>query len=171
MNTDYIWRDYPPLTGRHCYGRGREARERDETSPVRDSPSSLQMHSHTFSIWNGVFVRFPRDYYLCWSVESLLTRRPSTGTSLHLQAKQKVSMPYCLRVFGDKTHFSAYLPLLALVKNVSIMNPSLYPLCSEGGFTLWLNCQGTFEASTLVGADASLLSQQQYGLLESAESL
>ena len=80
-------------------------------------------------------------------------------------------LPSCRRVFGGRAYFSASLPLLALVKNVSIMNPSLYPLCSEGGFTLWLNCQGTVEASTLVGADASLLSQQQYGLLESAESL
>ena len=39
----------------------------------------------------------------------------------------------CGRVFEGRAHFSASLPLLALVKNVLLMNPSLDPSCDGGG--------------------------------------
>ena len=42
-------------------------------------------------------------------------------------------LPSCLRVFGGRAHFSASLPLLAFVKNVSLLNPSLDPTCTGGG--------------------------------------
>ena len=37
------------------------------------------------------------------------------------------------RVFGGRAHFSASLPFLAFVKNVSLLNPSLDPACAGGG--------------------------------------
>ena len=42
-------------------------------------------------------------------------------------------LPSCQQVFGGRAHFSASLPLLALVKNISLMNPSLDPACAAGG--------------------------------------
>ena len=69
------------------------------------------------------------------------------------------SLPSFQRVFRGRAHFSASLPLLALVKNFCIWNPSLEPACAGGGFTPWLTRQGTVEASTRGGVDASLLAQ------------
>ena len=40
--------------------------------------------------------------------------------------------PSCLRVLGGKAQFSASLPLLAFVKNVSLWNPSLDPAYAGG---------------------------------------
>ena len=81
-------------------------------------------------------------------------------------------LPSCQRVFGGGEHFIASLPLLALVKNVSLVRPSLDPEYSMGGgFTLWLTHQGTVEASTRGVADASLLAQQLDGHLALADSL
>ena len=34
-------------------------------------------------------------------------------------------LPSCLQVFGGRAHFSASLPLLVFVKNVSLLDPSL----------------------------------------------
>ena len=79
-------------------------------------------------------------------------------------------LPSCQRVFGGRAHFSASLALLALVKNVSLMNPSLDKACAKGGFTPWLTRQGMVEASTRGGADASLLAQQLDGRLALVES-
>ena len=42
-------------------------------------------------------------------------------------------LPYFRKLFGGRAHFCAYFPLLALVKNISLMNPSLDPLCTGGG--------------------------------------
>ena len=36
-------------------------------------------------------------------------------------------LPSCRQLFGGRANFSNSLPLLALVKNVSLMNPSLDP--------------------------------------------
>ena len=80
-------------------------------------------------------------------------------------------LPSCWRVFGGRAHFSASLPLLALIKNVLLMNPSQDPACAWGGFTPWLTWQGTVKAPTRGVADASLLARQLDGRLESADSL
>ena len=83
-------------------------------------------------------------------------------------------LPSFRQLFGQRAHFSASLPLLSLVNNVSLMNPSLYPACAGGGgggFTPWLTRQGTVEASTPGGADTSLLTQQLDGRLALADSL
>ena len=80
-------------------------------------------------------------------------------------------VPSCRRVFGGRAHFSASLPLLTLVENVSLLKPSLYPACNGGGFTPWMTWQGTVDASTRRGTDASLLSQQLDGRLVLADSL
>ena len=61
----------------------------------------------------------------------------------------------CQQVFGGRAHFSASFPLLTLAKNVSLMNPSLDPACAVWGFTPCLTRQGTVEASTHGGDDAS----------------
>ena len=42
-------------------------------------------------------------------------------------------LPSCCRVFGGRSHFSASLPLLVFVKNVSLLNPPLYPPLFWGG--------------------------------------
>ena len=39
-------------------------------------------------------------------------------------------IPSCRRVFEGRSHFSASLPLLALLKNMELMNPSLDPACA-----------------------------------------
>ena len=52
------------------------------------------------------------------------------------QALMRV-LPFCCRVFGGRAHFNSSLPLLAFVKNVSLLNPSLNPSCKGGvGHTL-----------------------------------
>ena len=44
-------------------------------------------------------------------------------------------IPLCCKVFGGRDNFSAFLPLISFVKNVYLINPSLDPVCDEGGFT------------------------------------
>ena len=50
------------------------------------------------------------------------------------------------RVFGGRAHFSASLPLLEFIKNMSLMNLPLNPACTGGGFMPWMTHQGTVEA-------------------------
>ena len=46
-------------------------------------------------------------------------------------------LPSCCQVFGGRANFNSSLPLLAFVKNVSLLNPSLNPSCKGGvGHTL-----------------------------------
>ena len=40
----------------------------------------------------------------------------------------------CQRVFRGRAHFSASLLLLDFMLNFYLMNPSLDPACTEGGF-------------------------------------
>ena len=61
-----------------------------------------------------------------------LGMRNTEGLATLNQALMR-GLPSCRRVFGGRAHFSASLPLLALVKNVSLMNPSLDPACAGGG--------------------------------------
>ena len=42
-------------------------------------------------------------------------------------------IPSFRTVFEWRAHFRASLPLLVFVKNASILNPSLYLACTEGG--------------------------------------
>ena len=80
-------------------------------------------------------------------------------------------LPSCRRFLGGSSHFSASLPMFAFVRKFSLMNPYLDSACAGRRFTPWLTRQGTVEASTRGGADASLLSQQLDGRLASADSL
>ena len=80
-------------------------------------------------------------------------------------------LPSYRRIFGEKAHFGASLPLLVFVKNVNLLNRSLNPACTGGWFTPWLTRQGLVEASTHGGSDASLLAQQLDGCLALADSL
>ena len=57
------------------------------------------------------------------------------------------------------------------MKNVILLNPFLNPTRTGGGFTPWMTRQGSVEASTHGGAEASLLAQQLDGCLVSSESL
>ena len=78
------------------------------------------------------------------------------------------------RGLGGRAHFSASLPLLVSVNNVSLTNPSLDLACARGGgegFITWMIFQGTVETSTLWGSDSSLLAQQLDGRLASTDSL
>ena len=75
-------------------------------------------------------------------------------------------LPSYSRVFGGRNHFSASLPLLAFVKSVSLMKPSLDPEFTGGGGVMpKLTRQGSVEASTRGGSNASLLAQQLDGRL------
>ena len=82
-----------------------------------------------------------------------------------------MGLPSYKRVFGGRAHFSAPLPLLAFVKNVSLLNPSLDPACAGGGFTPWMTRQGTAKALTRGGADDYLLAQHLDSRLADADSL
>ena len=42
------------------------------------------------------------------------------------------SLISCRQVVGGRAYFRAYLPLLSLVRNVSLMNPYLDPACAGG---------------------------------------
>ena len=50
-------------------------------------------------------------------------------------------LSYCCWVFGGRSHFNASLLLLYFIKNFRLMNPYLYPDCTEGQFTTWLNAR------------------------------
>ena len=50
-------------------------------------------------------------------------------------------LPSCRRIFEGRSHFSASLPLITFVKNVSLINPSLDSACTGGAFTPWLTRQ------------------------------
>ena len=63
----------------------------------------------------------------------------------------------CWRVLGGREHFSTFLPLLAFVNNVSLMNPYMDQDHAGEGFTYLMGSQGTVEASTCRGWDASLI--------------
>ena len=80
-------------------------------------------------------------------------------------------LPSCFRVFVGRAHFSASLPLLAFVKKLSLLDHSLYPVRTGGGFTSYLTRQVSVEASTRGGADTSLLAQELDRRLASADSL
>ena len=80
-------------------------------------------------------------------------------------------LPSCRRVFGGRAHFSASLPLLAFIKNLSLLKTFLEPSCTGGGFTPCLTRQGKVEASIHGGADASPLEQHIDRHLASAKSL
>ena len=58
---------------------------------------------------------------------------------------------FCQQVFGERVHFSDSQLLLAFVKNMSLLKPSMDPACTEGGFTMWLMLQDTEEASNRMG--------------------
>ena len=60
-------------------------------------------------------------------------------------------------VIGGRSHFGALPPLLAFVKNMSLMNLSL-DLDYTGGVPPWLTRKEFFKSSTCGGDDASLLS-------------
>ena len=42
-------------------------------------------------------------------------------------------LPSCWKIFGGRAHCIASLPLIELVRNISMMNPSLDPACAGGG--------------------------------------
>ena len=39
----------------------------------------------------------------------------------------------CRKLYGGRAHFSASIPLLASINNMSLLNPSLEPDCTGGG--------------------------------------
>ena len=75
-------------------------------------------------------------------------------------------------MLGGGGHFSSSPPLLAFVKNVALVNSSLYPASGrEGGVTHWVMHRVSLEASTCMGLDASLLEQKMDGQLVSEDYL
>ena len=73
----------------------------------------------------------------------------------------------CRRVFEGRDHLSASLPLI----NVILLNPSLDPYCTGGGFTTRITRHGSVEASTRGGANSSLLAHQLDGRLDLVDLL
>ena len=68
--------------------------------------------------------------------EAVALRRGKTEGLATLNQALMRGLPSFPRVFGGRAHFSASLPLLALVKNVSLLHPSLDPACTGGGGSL-----------------------------------
>ena len=106
------------------------------------------------------------DIYLPPIWEAVAQGRGKTEGLAPLKQAQMRGLLYFRRLFGGRAHFSASLPLLSLVKNISLLNPSLDPACT-GGFTPWLTRKGMVEVSTRWDVDASLLAQQLDGRLAS----
>ena len=98
---------------------------------------------------------------LIWGAVARVRVRTEGITTLNQNLMR--GFPSCYRLFGGIAHFSASLPLLVLLKNVLLWNPSVDPYFSGGEFTPWLTHQGAFEAATRGGADAFLLAQQLDG--------
>ena len=117
------------------------------------------------------YFRVEVDKYLppIWEAVSWIKVR-TEGLAAINQTLMRGIPSYC-QVFRGGVHFIASLPLFALVLNVSLCNLSLYPSCYGGSFTPWLMRQGTAEASTHGGADASLLAQHLDGRLALVDSL
>ena len=59
-------------------------------------------------------------------------RRRMEGLATLNQALMR-GLPFCLQVFNERAHFCAPPPLLAFVKNVIPLKPSLDTFCTEGG--------------------------------------
>ena len=74
--------------------------------------------------------------------ESVARGRGNTDGPATLNQALMRGLSSCRRIFGGRAHFSPSLPLLAFVKNVSLLNPSLDPAYTGGGFTPWLTRQG-----------------------------
>ena len=67
--------------------------------------------------------------------------------------------------------FQRLPPPARVCQKRELAEPLPRPCLHRGGFTPWLTCQGSVEASTRGGADASLLAQQLDGRLALADSL
>ena len=129
------------------------------TSPSPAAPGGKVAHLSLFHLHFGC--RVAGDSYLSSIWEAVAQGRDKTEGVVTLKQALLRGLPSSHKVLEGRAHFSASLPLLALVKTVSLVNR----------FTPWLNRKGTVEASTRGGADASLLDQQLYGRLSSADSL
>ena len=111
------------------------------------------------------------DSYLLPIRDAVAQGKGKTEGMFTLNQALMRGMPSCQRVFGGRAHFSASLPLLDLVNNVSLMDPYLYQACTGRRFTPWLTSQGKVDTSTCGGADTYLLNQQLDRRLVSTDSL
>ena len=65
--------------------------------------------------------------------ESVARGRGKMDTLATLNQALMRGLPSCRRIFVGRSHFSTPPPLLAFVKNVSLLNPSLNHVCTGGG--------------------------------------
>ena len=102
------------------------------TSPALSTPtgkvSTLSLLHPRFTCWASVDGDLPT---ICEAFARGKGRMEGIAT---LNQALMRDLPSCSRVFGGRAHFSASLPLLALKQNVSLLNPSLDPACTGGGF-------------------------------------
>ena len=80
-------------------------------------------------------------------------------------------IPSYQQVFGGLAHFSAPLTLLAFIKNVTLLKPSLDLSCTGRGFTPCTTCPGTIDLLTCGGTYTSIMAQKLDGKLISMNSL
>ena len=74
------------------------------------------------------------DLPLIWEEEYRAKGRTKNLTTLKHTLLRGI--PSCWRVFGGRAHFSAFLLLLAFIKNVSLMNPPWTQPALGGGSRL-----------------------------------
>ena len=98
------------------------------------APSALTGKVATLSLLHLLFacgVEMDGDLPPIWE-EFARGKGRMDGLATLNQALMRV-LPSCRQVFGGRDNFSASLPLLVFVRNVSLMNPSLDPAFTGGG--------------------------------------
>ena len=135
------------------------------------SPSSTSGRAAALSLLHLCFTyRVAGDSHLPPIWEKVACAKGCTDGLATLNHNFLRGLPSCRRVFGGRAHLSAYLPPLAFVKSVSLLNPYLDSACT-GGVIPRMTHQGMVKESTHEGADVSLLAQQLDGRLVSERSL
>ena len=65
--------------------------------------------------------------------DAIVQGRGNTEGLATLKQTLMRGLPSFQQIFWGRAHFSAYLPLLAFVRSVLLMKPSLEPACARGG--------------------------------------
>ena len=104
--------------------------------------------------------------------DAVVQRRGNTEGLATLNQALMRGLPSFRKLFGGGGALQRLPPTARLHAKCFAHEPLPGPIVRwRGGFTLCLTSQGTVEASTCGGADASLLAHQIYGRLASADSL
>ena len=87
---------------------------------------------YTFPSSSPLLIQGGSGWYFPPIWESVAHRKGRIERLATLNQSLMQGLPSCFWVFGGRYHFSTSLPLLVFVKNLSLLNPSLYHACTGG---------------------------------------